>query len=54
MTNTTIQIPLDLNARIKRLAENKSKELGLSTPLSQRKYLEMLILKAEAEEKAKE
>lgn len=53
MTDTTIRISIELNARIRRLAENKSKELGLSTPLSQRKYLEMLILKAEAEEKEK-
>jgi hypothetical protein len=53
MTNTTIQIPVELNIRIKRLAEKKSEELGLSSTLSQKKYLEILVLKAEAEEKEK-
>jgi hypothetical protein len=53
MKNTTIQIPIELNARIRRLAILKSQEMGLSTTLGQRAYIEMLILQEEQKEEKK-
>lgn len=52
MTNTTIQLSTDLNVRIKDLAADRSKKLGLSKSMSQRSYLEMLV--AEEEERVKD
>lgn len=40
---TTIPITINTNERIKKLATHRAKQLGLSKPLAQRVYLEMLI-----------
>lgn len=55
MSNTTtIQVPIELNSRIRHLADQKSKELGLSTSLSIKAYLEMLTLQEELKNAANE
>lgn len=51
---TTIQVPIPLNARIKVLAKSESERMGLSTPLSVRQYVEILVQRAEADQKTKE
>lgn len=44
---TTIPITMATNDRIKKLAAARAKKLGLSKPLTQRVYLEMLVTEEE-------
>lgn len=44
---TTVQISMNLDSRIKRLAESKATELGLASSLAKGKYLEILVSEEE-------
>jgi predicted transcriptional regulator len=47
---TTMQVSVDLNDRIKHLASKYSRRIGLSEPLSQKRYLEILVTEEEKRE----
>lgn len=44
---TTIQVPIKLDDRIKKLAAQRATKLGISNPLSKGTYLEVLITEEE-------